>query len=114
LGLGQRNKKLKNMKKLRFLTMIATFAVMFAGCEETYQGGGNGGNGGSSGLFSNDCYCEVSSDMVSAPLYDEGEPTIVDFEGDCSEATCYDLPAETQELWPCEDLEAMGLTLTCW
>lgn len=101
------------MKKLRFLTMIATFAVMFAGCEETYQGGGNGGNGGLSDPFSNDCYCTISSDFVSNPLYTESEPTIVNFEGDCADATCQDLPAEWQELYPCEDVDALGLTLTC-
>lgn len=101
------------MKRFKLLSLIAVTAVMFAGCEETYEGGGNNENGGSGGIFYNDCYCTISADMTSVPLYTESEPTIVNFEGDCADATCQDLPAETQELWPCEDIDALGLTLTC-
>lgn len=101
------------MKKINFLSLIAVFAIMFAGCEETYEGGGNNENGGSGGIFSNDCYCTISSDMMSNQLYTESEPTIVNFEGDCADATCQDLPAEWQELYPCEGVSYLGLTVTC-
>lgn len=101
------------MKRIKLLSLIVVFiAVMFASCEETYEGGGNGGNSGSGGLLSNDCYC-VASGMISVGLYSEGEPTIVNFEGDCADATWEDLPAEWQELYPAEDVDALGLTLTC-
>ena len=102
------------MKKIKILTLIAVFIALFAGCEETYEGGGNGGNGGNGSFFSNDCYCEASGGMISVGLYSEGEPTIVDFEGDCADATWEDLPAEWQELYPAEDCEYLGLTITCW
>ena len=101
------------MKRFKLLSLIAVTAVMFAGCEETYEGGGNNENGGSGGIFYNDCYCTISSDMAIVQLYTESEPTIVNFEGDCADATCQDLPAEWQELYPCEDVYDLGLTLTC-
>ena len=104
------------MKKFRFLTLMAIFIALFTSCEEIeewYQGGGNGGNGGSGGSFSNDCYCEASSDMASMPLYGEGEPTIVNFEGDCADATWWDLTGEWAEQFPAAECEDLGLTITC-
>lgn len=101
------------MKRFKLLSLIAVTAVMFAGCEETYEGGGNNENGGSGGIFYNDCYCTISSEMFENPLYTESEPTIVNFEGDCADVTCQDLPAEWQELYPCEEIFDLGLTLIC-
>lgn len=98
------------MKKFRFLTLMAIFIALFTSCEEWYQGVEIVG---SSGPFSNDCYCEASSDMASMPLYGEGEPTIVNFEGDCADATWWDLTGEWAELFPAEECEDLGLTITC-
>jgi hypothetical protein len=66
---------------------------MFAGCEETYEGGGNNENGGSGGIFYNDCYCTISSDMVSVSLYTESEPTIVNFELNLNSTTSKSISA---------------------
>ncbi len=101
------------MKRFKLLSLIAVAAVMFAGCEETYEGGGNGGNGGNSGIFYNDCDCTISSGFALNELFTEEEPTIVNFEGDCADATCEDLPVEWQELYPCEDVYNLGLTISC-
>lgn len=102
------------MKKIKILTLIAVFIALFASCEETYEGGGNGGNGGNGSFFSNDCYCTVSSDMLSVDLFTPSEPTIEDFEGDCTDATWSDLPLELQSAWLDENGDAADLIITCW
>ncbi|MBO7225893.1 MAG: hypothetical protein J6V35_08295 [Bacteroidales bacterium] len=101
------------MKKFRFLTLMAIFIALFTSCEELEEWYQGDENVGSSGHFSNDCYCEASGDMASLSLYGEGEPTIVNFEGDCADATWWDLTGEWAELFPAEECENLGLTLTC-
>ena len=60
-----------------------------------------------------DCNCRVSGDMVDVPLFTDEQATLVEFEGNCEEATWTDLSQELQNSWLDENGDAGGLTLSC-
>lgn len=90
------------MRSLKFLTLTAIFAILFASCDNTISGSGTHSSGGGFGNTTSDCECTVG--FVGIPgVYVE----VLDYEGECSEITAQDLPAEWQ------DIEALGGYFSC-
>lgn len=60
-----------------------------------------------------DCNCRVSGDMTDVPLFTDEQATLVEFEGNCEEATWTDLSQELQNSWLDETGNPGNLTLSC-
>lgn len=60
-----------------------------------------------------DCDCTAVAEMAENPLYTEEEATLVEFQGTCDQVTWADLTGTWAELYPAEDSEAAGFTLSC-
>ena len=90
------------MRSLKFLTLTAIFAILFASCDNTISGSGTHSSGGGFGNTTSDCECTVEFEGIAGVVVE-----VLDFEGECSEISAENLPAEWQ------DIEELGGTFSC-
>ena len=80
------------MRSLKFLTLTAIFAILFASCDNTISGSGTHSSGGGFGNTTSDCECTVGFEGIPGVVVE-----VLEFEGTCDEIAAEALPAEWQE-----------------
>lgn len=56
---------------------------------------------------STDCDCTVTLEDETRALYDDDNPTISDYDGDCEDVSASELPSDWQ------NIQSLGGTFTC-
>lgn len=84
-------KKFFNKMKKTLLTLgvLGLMTLGFASCGST------------------DCDCTVTLDDETVALYDDDNPTISDYDGDCEDVSASELPSDWQ------NIQSLGGTFTC-